>query len=218
MSRDTLASFKRTVTVNWPKATEANARAHLLKVAREGHQRIMQEQTSRASIAPDWDAWADTYGNENLESVKNTIVYVYRYLREVVAIALDALKQASPLVTGEYIRSHKIYYNGNQVSGDQLNVKIKGGDEVMLVNVAPYARKIEVGKTKSGRPFVIQVENRIYERTAKIIKSRYGRVADVESTFVNISGAYQLKRSTGRRGRGAGTALTYPAIIIKQRG
>ena len=46
--------------------------------------------------------------------------------------------------------------------------------EYVFLNTVPYARKIEIGKTESGRDFVIQVPNRIYERTANDAQARFG--------------------------------------------
>lgn len=217
MANASLAAFKRTVTVTWPKQQEAGAKAHLLKVAREGHAMIMAEQQARAGVAPTFDAYANTPGKPIEEVVlPGPIVYRYHYAREVVIKTLQELEAASPVISGDYKRGHTLFINGAPVQNPREAV-IKARDEVMIVNTVPYARKIEVGKTESGRAFVLQVPNRIYERVGKKMYARYGKAAKISVQFVNLSTAYRLKKGAKvrRKGRTAGSALTYPAIIIE---
>jgi len=42
--------------------------------------------------------------------------------------------------------------------------------------------------TKSGRDFVIQVENRIYERTARDAQAKFGNVAKIRFTYQSTVG------------------------------
>jgi hypothetical protein len=60
--------------------------------------------------------------------------------------------------------------------------------EVVISNPVPYARKIEIGKTRSGRPFVIQVPPRIYERAAMALRSKYRNVASIRFTYMASAG------------------------------
>jgi hypothetical protein len=101
MANASLAAFKRTVTVNWPKHQEAQAKNLLIKTAQDGHKKIMAEQSARSGIAPQFEAYANTPGKP-IEAVilPGPIVYRYRYLREVVLVALKELEQASPVQSG----------------------------------------------------------------------------------------------------------------------
>ena len=98
-----------------------------------------------------------------------------------------------------------------------------------FVNVVPYARRIEVGKTESGRDFVIQVPNRIAERTAKDAAARFGNIARIRSIWIGLASPYTLKHDQVSRSfkggrwriskrqrpdRVAGSAITYPAITV----
>lgn len=230
MAAQALDAFKRTVTVAWPARQQAQARALLLKTAHDGHARIMNEQKARAGIAPDFDAYANQPGKP-VEAVilPGPIVYRYRYLREIVLVALHELEGASPVVSGDYQRGHTLFVNGTPIE-DPLEYVFKARDEIMIVNTVPYARKIEVGKTKSGRSFVMQVPDRIYQRVGDKLKTRYRNLGRVSVQFVNLSTAYRLKydqvtraRVRGawrisrriRNDRKAGAAITYPAIIIE---
>jgi hypothetical protein len=194
MASASLSAFRRRVTVDWPKSAHEDARKKLVSVARAGHAKIMADQQSRSGFLPDFDAYANTPGNRNLDSVvlPGPIVYRYRYFREVVQVALDELRKASPVRSGDYVRSHTLFVNGAAVQ--TLPTRLSAGDRVMIANPVPYARRIEIGKTKSGRNFVIQVPNRIYERVAKNkLIPKFGRVAKITFQYVELASAHTVK-------------------------
>lgn len=204
MTRQSVAAFRQITTVQWPVRQKEGARQHLINIAHAGHAKIMADASSRGSV-PTFDAYANTPGTP-VEAVilPGPIVYRYRYFGEVVAVARKALDDASPQVSGAYKAGHKLFVNGAMVA--TLPTNLKPGDEVMLANLVPYARKIEIGKTKSGRAFVIQVPNRIYERVAKGLQPRFRNSAKITFAYVSISGAH-LTRKRG--------AVKAPAIIIE---
>lgn len=227
MSRQSLQAFRRTITVAWPKGTERNAKALLLKTARAGHARIMGDAKARSGAVPTWEAFANRPGNTNLASVvlPGPIVYKYKYLTEIVEFALEALRRASPVRSGAYVNSHSIYVNGTEVTTPPK--EITRGMEIMLANPIVYARRIEIGKTKSGRDFVIQVPNRIYERVAKqILIPKYRNVARITFGYSQLPQAYKTKAGlsgsygiaggrTRKRRQVAGAAVRAPAIFIE---
>lgn len=186
MASVALQSFRRTITVEWPKHQQQGAKALLLRVARQGHARIMADATARAGYPPQWQAYANRPGNADLRSVilPGPIVYHYRYFSEIAEVALTALQRLSPVRSGLYAKSHTIYVNGAPVGRAPRMLT----EEIVISNPVPYARKLEIGKTKSGRAFVIQVPNRIYERVASALRSRYGKVAKVRFAYIKIAG------------------------------
>ena len=228
MTTASARAFNRTVTVAWPRAQADGAKALLLKVAKDGHAKIMSQQSARAGVAPDFDAYANTPSNTDIDSVvlPGPIVYRYRYVREVIKVALAILRSSGPVRSGRYAASHALYINGNRV-GEGLVPFIKANDEVMIVNVVPYARKIEIGKTKAGRSFTIQEsQSAVYQRAADKLRREYRNLTKIEFAFVSLSDAYQLRkdavsrrlsrggfRSHRKRGT-AGSAITYPAIVL----
>lgn len=234
MTRQSLSAFRQTITVKWPQQRDADAKALLIRTAQEGHARIMREQASRAGVAPDFDAYANMPGNPNLQSVKlpGPIVYRYRYFREIVEFGLAALLQASPVQSGRYRNSHVVLVNGQQV--DIVPTRLRETDVITLVNPVPYARRLEIGKTKAGRDFVLQVPNRIYERVAKQrMIPRYRNVANITFGYLELTGAHTIRgglspsygtgNTPGIRGGGVrrkrrqsvGSAVRAPAIFIK---
>lgn len=186
MASAALQSFRRIITVEWPKHQQQGAKALLLRVARNGHARIMGEATARVGYAPQWEAYANRSGNANLDSVilPGPIVYRYRYFTEIAEVVLAALQRLSPVRSGLYAKSHTIYVDGTPVARAPRTLT----QEIIISNPVPYARKLEIGKTKSGRAFVIQVPNRIYERVASALRSRYGKVAKVKFAYIRIAG------------------------------
>jgi hypothetical protein len=187
MTRASLQSFRRVVTVEWPAHAKRGGKELLLRTARQGHAKIMADAMARSGSAPIWEAWANNQGNSNLESVvlPGPIVYLYHYTTEVIEQALLLLQRLSPVRSGLYAKSHTIYGAGGTPVG---RAPKELTEEVIISNPVPYARKIEVGKTRSGRPFVIQVPNRIYERAAKALRSRYRNVAKIEYVYANVAG------------------------------
>jgi hypothetical protein len=186
MASAALQTFRRVITVSWPAHANRDGKELLLRTAREGHAQIMADVTAESGFPPQWEAYANTRGNTNLNSVilPGPIVYLYHYTTEVIEQALTLLQRLSPVRSGLYAKSHTIYVNGSPV-GRAPKVLT---EEVIISNPVPYARKIEVGKTRSGRSFVIQVPPRIYERAAKALRSRYRQVAKIEYTFANVEG------------------------------
>lgn len=123
-----------------------------------------------------------------LESVnpnRGTIITEWDLMGDVLVWIGETLIERSPVVSGRYKRGHQLFADGQAVPIDAVVPK---ADRYLFINTEPYARKIEVGKTKAGRDFVIQVPNRIYERTANEAHQRFGNIAKITFTFQSING------------------------------
>lgn len=233
MTAQSLQSFRRTVTVAWPATQVRQAKAHLIRVARAGHQKIMQAQTARSGEAPSYEVYANVPGR-SIDNVvlPGPIVYRYRYVREIVKTALEALRKASPRgPSGRYAASHFVYLNGVLVT--EVPVRLKESDEIMIINPVAYSRRLEIGKTESGRDFLISVPNRIYERVAKnILIPRFRNVARITFDYATVPDAYRLKKDNPARSwlakkrrwyispkqrsdRAKGAEVRSPAIVIR---
>lgn len=122
-----------------------------------------------------------------LESVnpdRGTIIAEWSLVGDVLQWIFATLRARSPRVSGAYLRNHKLYADGMECDPQRPPLAA----EYTFLNLVPYSRKIEIGKTKSGRDFVIQVENRIYDRTAQDASRRFGNVAKIRSTFRSTIG------------------------------
>ncbi len=168
----------------------------------------------------------------SLESVNpdgGSIIVEYELIGEVLIWIAKTLEDRSPVTSGAYKKGHTLYADG--VPTD-VNSTVPPAEVYTFINTVPYARKIEVGKTKSGRNFLIQVQNKIYERTAKDAKAKFGKTADIFSSFDYPVNAYRLKQNQATRSfkggkmrilskqrpdRVKGSAINVPAIQVKFR-
>lgn len=141
----------------------------------------------------------DGHEGAPLDSVKpdgGTIIVEWEIVSDVLIWIARTLEDRSPVQSGEYKRSHTLLADGVEVP---VSGNIPPANEYIFVNTTPYARKIEMGRTKSGRAFIVQVPNHIYERTAKDARSRFGNIAKITFSMQSISG--------GALGRWAGSAM-----------
>mgnify|MGYP000564759762 CR=1 FL=1 len=194
MTKQSLDAVRRVFIVQQPKDIERDGRALLVRTARAGIAQITQEQTNRAGIAPGVAVYANRPGNAALETVRlpGPIVARWDYRREIALATLAALRRASPVQSGAYRDAHELQLNG--VAVETLPANLAPGDEIRIVNAVPYARRLEIGKTKSGRDFVLKVEPRIYERVAKgQIAPRYRNVAKITFTYVLLPQSHVIK-------------------------
>lgn len=171
--------------------------------------------------------------NASLESVNpngGTIIAEFELVEALLAWIGRELVSRSPHVSGAYIRGHKLFADDAEV----VPGNIPPADEYVFTNLVPYSRRIEVGKRKDGRPFVIQVENKIYERVAKDARRKFGHMADISYGFRALTGkhVYELQHdqpsrdfSSGvmqirpgiRKDRRKGSAVIPPAIVIRHK-
>lgn len=150
--------------------------------------------------------------NAPLDSVKvngGRIVAEWEIFNDVLTWIHKTLEERSPRRSGEYVKGHRLFADGAEIPVTNNPPEAR---EYVFLNIVPYSRKIEIGKTQSGRDFVIQVPNRIYERTAKDARSRFGNIADIRLSYRETTTAYRVR---GRRGS---RALRAPAIIVKIKG
>jgi hypothetical protein len=126
---------------------------------------------------------------------------------------LRALVARSPKRSGDYARSFVILVGGQEV--DTLEAITHDTAEVVILNTSPYARRLEIGKRRDGRPFVIQVKPRIVEEIAITARARFGNVAKLSFSYFDLASGYTLRRSAGRaKSRRSGAAIRYPGIRI----
>lgn len=188
--------IRQFVTIDWPKKVEADGKQLLLRTAYAGHDRIMADNRSKG-LNPYWEAYANREGNSNLESVvvPGPIVYNYRYLSDLIQLALDELIKASPTTgSGKYKNSHTVYVNDTPV-GTTVPKTFKPGDIIYIANPVPYARRLEIGRAQHGaRPFLISVPNRIYYRVTEMVKAQARGRAKVSMKYVDL-GAWTLTKN-----------------------
>lgn len=202
---------------DWQAEALKRGRELLVATARAGHARILQQQPDSTFVA-----FGDVPG-KSFEFAERLIVFKYSPAQAtLLPLILRALADGSPVDSGLYKRSHTVFVDNNPWGGGP----IRAGALVFVANPVPYARRLEIGKTDSGRAFLISKPNRLYERTARAFAGRY-RTVNIEFGYVSLPEAHiargRLGRNSGnaRRRRGAGRAkgraVQSPAIFIGRR-
>lgn len=206
------------------KAAAAFARAGIDEATATNRQILGREPPLTITV--------DGRKNAPLESVNpngGTIIAEWELVEGLLQWIAAELVARSPVVSGAYKRGHTLFADGVEIP---VGAAIPPADEYVFINLVPYARRIEVGKTKTGRQFVLQVPNKIYERTQKDARRRFGNQADISLSYRSAMGAYTLKhdqpersftsgkmriRPGIRKDRGKGSVVEPPAIIIRHR-
>lgn|GEM_PF-1768536 len=208
------------------------ARQEVALYAREQFEQI--DKANSAATGRNVAAIVSVDGRRNapitaINDKKGTLVFEWELLDTVLLWIWKSLREHSPIVSGAYRRGHILMADDIIVPADG---KIPQAQRYVFLNTEPYARKIEVGKTESGRSFVIQVQNRIYERVAKEAHARFDNSASISFGYVDPPRSYALRHDqpsrqflpgriyrspTIRRDRRAGASVPSPAIIITMR-
>lgn len=118
---------------------------------------------------------------------------------EIVMFIWRQLVQRSPYRKGGYSDSHAILVNGKEAAPD--NVLAGPGDKVQIVNIQPYARKIERGLS-------LQAPTGVYRVVFRIAQRRYGKIAFIKYTMVPLNLGVTIASKKGA------VAQVYPCIQI----
>jgi hypothetical protein len=192
MKPQSLKAMEQSLKVILDEATGPAATKLLADTWRGAHNEVMNAGKRRSRVDPAFTVAADNDQRKPPEQARSLIVSNYDYRREVANATIDALEKASPRKSGAYVRAHTIFVNGKPVG--KVCPPIALTDDLSISNPVPYARRLEVGKTKSGRDFVIQVPSRIYERTMKEIRAQYRDVAKISFTYRALLGGGQVNQ------------------------
>lgn len=165
---------------------------------------------------------------------------------DILIEAYEGLLDRSKVLTGRYKASHYVFLNGIQVATDLASLlswlktepEFKNNDTLRIVNIQPYARRLErLGVTaqrthvkredtgrrkgiKTGK--FINLPNGAYQLTTRSIKAKYKQNAIIKFSFLpgtslGLTGTFKK----GRAGKNsAGRPYLYPSITftIQERG
>jgi hypothetical protein len=141
-------------------------------------------------------------------------------LRVAVAWALEQIRRLSPVASGRYRDSHVVLLNGQGLTSSRLDQldRAKPGDRVQIVNVQPYARKIEGQRAnrrkqwKGRRGMSRQAPGGVYRVVYALLQQRYGRTVFVDYRLERLSIGDVEGRSSAARLRSKGGFYTYPVL------
>jgi hypothetical protein len=158
------------------------------------------------------------------------IVYRYVYMTEIVAAALEVLREKSPVGTGPedkhpglYRDSHMVFIDGHVVKDVS---RWQSGQQINISNPVPYARKIEGAP---GRPTIVD-PGHVYEMASGDDRlRRYSNSVNIKFVFMPVRfGSVQdyakslVGRAAGKRRGGNLKArrdwlIRQPALQITER-
>jgi hypothetical protein len=204
-----ITPFERTIKLVVDGRLSPQARSE--RVAAFARQEIAAADAQNARVigtVPPKTVTVDGREGAPLESVnpdRGTIIAEWSLVGDALLWIYSTLVARSPILSGAYQRSHTLYADGAECDDP---AKPPPASEYTFLNVQPYSRKIEIGKTKSGRDFVIQVPNRIYERTAEDANRRFSNVAKIRFSYQAAVGGRIARKNRDSR---------VPAIVVTLR-
>lgn len=164
---------------------------------------------------------------------------------DILLESYNALLELSKVLTGQYKASHYVFQNGIQVATDLASLSswvktatFQDKDVIRIVNIQPYARRLELlgvtstrqqarrddpGRRKGKKTgTLIKVPNGAYQLTYRRIRAKYKQNALIRFTFLpgsalGLSGSFK----GGRRGKNsAGRPYLYPTLVftLQERG
>lgn len=177
------------------------------KLARFARQALAREiRSGRAS--PNYEKFVNGRKGAEEETVQapGPILYLFSQWREIIAFALLSLEEKSPRKSGRYVGSFFVMVNGQRVTNFAT---IPPTATVLITSDQPYSRKIHVGAMEG-----MSVPRGNFEKARQALFRKFNaseaRSIDADVRFIDLPGAY-----VRQRGRGAGQAITYPALAIR---
>lgn len=203
--RTRLTPLAKTIQIVVDRNLSPEARSARIAAFAQAEIDAADAQNARAlGTAPPKTVTVDGRQGAPLASVnpdRGIIIAEWSLVGDVLQWMFATLRARSPIVSGAYLKAHTLFADG--VECDPTDPPL--AREYTFLNPLPYSRKIEIGKTESGRDFVIQVQNRIYERTASDAQSRFGNVAKIRFTYQSAVGGSKA------------TSDRVPAIVVTLR-
>ncbi|MEP9389662.1 hypothetical protein [Mesorhizobium sp. KR9-304] len=142
---------------------------------------------------------------------RGRIIFEFELFVEILSWIYSKLVERSPRGpkggAGTYRDAHRLFADDKEIA---VAADVPQAAEYAFANLLPYARRLEIGKTEAGRDFLVSVPNRIYERTAKDARSRFGNIAKIGFSYRGYVGGGVVR---GRPGNKAN--LRYPTITVR---
>lgn len=200
----------------WDKDLEPDLRRYQIQVAREA---LAEEQAGGFDRDP--RTIVDRRFDAPIEDVKfgGRIEFVARAdMGEITEFVWREVIRRSPVLTGRYQDSHIIMVNGQQVP---VLGSLLPSDRVQIVNIQPYARKVEGGGGINGpstRPLSLQAPNGVYRMVYRAAQRRYGKTAFIDFKWVQLNLGVRVLalQGGGKNRKRVLKPHIYPAIQIYQ--
>jgi hypothetical protein len=224
----------------------ANTQKQLIRLTYDRTTRNQQAIMRVFGHEAPFQRWVDGVLGKPVTQAQEVTLTRFSLFSNIVDVAIRMLMERSPYGPGKdghYRDDHWLFVN--EIRRDATHegdvVQIKPGDNVVIINMRPYARKIEGGarhrfsnRLTDRRPGLsVQAPNGVYEITARDLQRLFGTVATIRFTYRGLiggaltvqGGARPVVRSS--RGRFVSTggprpgnrgADRFPALEIELKG
>lgn len=223
-TREAMTGFINTIALASVQLPAKQSQQLLIETAMRERDRVIAESQARSGFVPHYRQVVDGVLDAPLTAVKpfGYILFSWQYLQEIVLEIVHALADRAPVLKGDYLNSIYVFVDdvvAAMGAGDEAHLKeiTLTTKRIVIVPTVPYARRLEVGRSRDGSMFVKQVRAHIVEETAITSNKLYGTLADISFNYVDISQPYILKQaySRARRHDRKNDMVRYPAIIIE---
>lgn len=198
---------------------EDEARTQLADAVIGEIKRVQETQRANEGFVPRHTLIVDGQRGVTLSAVRagSTVIIDWDYLEEAVNVVVNRLRAAGPKRgTGNWRKNIRVYVNGQHTTADAIP---SGATSAIVLLAAPYSRRLEVGKTKTGRAFAIQTPMHFVEQTVVWLNRhrRYKTLANFEFNYEDISDAHALTPAAQTRRRFAGSIIRH-GVSVRKRG
>jgi hypothetical protein len=191
----------------------------LAQFARETINEAKEINRRALGEVPPYETFVDGRRSEAFERVRpdGVIVAEFDLISNLLGFVSEQLWIHSPVKTGRYRKSHRIFADGalvGEVANNTRALAAPGGRwtsgmvdarEWVFVSVVSYARRLERGWSR-------QAPDGVYQAVAALARRRFGRLARVQFTYRAVTGLYGS--APRRRSPRTRTDAQQPAIVI----
>lgn len=189
-----LKSFQAAATLMNERLTGEPRRQELVRLAHETIADVTASNRAALGLDVDREIIVDGRHGAPIESVRTggTVVALFAVHQAAIDFTWFTLARLSPVDRRAdandivYRDNHRLLVNGEETHiPDQpgAHVPIGPDDEVVFVNLLPYARRIERGWSKKQAP------DGVYEAASAIVRARFGSIVTVTFTYGSFAGA-----------------------------
>lgn len=205
-----LDTFSRDISMATADIAPERVNAALAAFAKAELQRVIQ--SGQASSMYDRYVNGRKGLSEDAVIVPGSILYVFSYWPNIIRAAVDELRRHVPVKSGRYASGFVVLADGAIA---RKYADIGPESEVIVLNVRPYTRKMEVGANgkRSGQHH--------FEKARQALNRQFRGTFRVEKRFIDVRAGLHpgvpwiLHRSAGRRrDRSAGQPISYPALVM----
>lgn len=203
------------------KVANDNAADLLKELAVTTDREIRTEQKGRRGIEPFMALVVDSKPATDLSSVKasSTVVELFDYRSEIVLACFQECRARAPFVSGAYRDGFFAIVDDRRYAPLVVPTPaaLAEATTVVVTNSVPYARRLEVGKTKDGGWFVFRADPHIIEAASLVVKAEFGGVARIRFNWMEGVVRQTNKKSnrtSGKRSHEGKSKNRAPAIFI----